>query len=156
MHKADFLRMIAAEEEAEYSPVAGMLTSGYGFAGYFNGRLNAGLDETCVLINARLVDLRAPEGPASRPRVADFNQFIEEIVQQSYQSEEPVQAPRRDFFGRSIPLAGIPFDQVAVVYPVNQIGKMMKALHSERHATPTFLDFENKSVVLRLLLAKLW
>lgn len=156
MNRADFLRMIGAEEGSEYMPVAGMLASGYGFAGYFNARLNAGFHETCVLINARLADLRAPEGPSSRPRVSDFNQFIEEIVQQSYQSEEPVQAPRRDFFGRSIPLAGIPLNQVAVVYPVSQIGKMMKELHGERHATPTFLDFENRSVVLRILRAKLW
>jgi len=133
-----------------------MLTSGYGFAGYFNADLNSGLGETCVLVNARLVDLRGPEGSTARPRVSDFNQFIEEIVQQSYLPDGEVRAPRQDVFGRSIPLAAIPFDQVAVVYPVSQIGKMMESLHKERHGMPSFLDFDNKSVILKALRRKLW
>jgi len=156
MHKADFLRMIGAEDEAEYTPVAGMLTSGYGFAGYYNASLNEGLHETCVLVNARLVDLRGPEGSTARPRVSDFNQFIEEIVQQSYQTTEEVRAPRQDVFGRSIPLAGIPFDQVAVIYPVNQIGKLMERVQSEQQRVPSFLDFDNRSLVLKVLRKKLW
>jgi len=157
MKRSDFLRLAGADEGAEYAPVAGMLESGYGFAGYFNSRLNEGLDDTCVLMNARLVDLRgAEEEPSYRPRISDFNDFVEEIVRQSYQSEETPQRPRDDAYGRSIPLAAIPFGQIAVVYPVSHIAKMMADLERERKKVPAFFDLDNKSIILKLLRTKLW
>jgi len=156
MKKSDFLRLVGAREGAEYAPVAGMLSCGYGFVGYFNGRANEGLDETCVLINARLVDLRGGEEDVTGPRISDFSEFVEEIVRQSYQSDETPEEPRSDVFGRSIPLAAIPFDEVAVVYPVAQIGRMMEDLERERKRIPSFFDLDNKSIILKLLRTKLW
>ena len=156
MNKSDFTRLIGAEEESEYTPVGGMLTSGYGFAGYFNSQLNQGMSDTCVLINARLVDLRGPTGTTTQPRIADFSQFIEEIVMQSYESEDGAERPTGDVFGKSIPLAGIPLDQVVVVYPVKRIGSLMQSLQEEQQRMPDFLDFDKKSVVLKMLRTKLW
>ena len=156
MKKSDVLRLVGAREGAEYAPVAGMLSCGYGFVGYFNGRANEGLEETCVLINARLVDLRSDGEDVTEPRITDFSEFVEEIVRQSYQAEKPPGEPRSDVFGRSIPLAAIPFDQVAVVYPVAQIGRMMADVERERKKIPSFFDLDNKSIVLKFFRAKLW
>jgi len=156
MKKADFLRIVGAGEGTEYTPVAGMLRSGYGFAGYFNDRLNEDLDETLVLVNVRLVDIHGTAEPGTQPRISNFNDFVEEIVLENYQSAQAPQSPRRDIYGKSVPLAAIPFDEVAVVYPVSQIGKMMRSLHREQKKIPNFLDFGNKSLILKILRTKLW
>ena len=165
MKRSDFLRLISGKEKVEYAPVAGMLRSGYGFAGYFNSRLNEDLEATCVLVNTRLVDLRGGDEPAGGPRIAGFSDFLEEIVRQSYhtgeagEEEAPEQPPLEttsDIFGKSIPLAAIPFDEIAVVYPVAQIGRMMADLQRERKRIPTFFDLDNKSIILKLLRTRLW
>ena len=52
MIKEDFLKVVAPGG-AEYAPVAGMLRSGYGFAGYFNSKLNEEVAHTFILVNAR-------------------------------------------------------------------------------------------------------
>jgi len=53
-------------------------------------------------------------------------------------------------------LAAIPFDQVAVIYPIGRISKMMQKLKFEKKKTPSFLDIDNKSIVLKILRTKLW
>ncbi len=156
MQKGDFLQIVGAGGGTEYAPVAGMLQSGYSFAGYYNSALNAGLDATCVILNARLVDLRSTADVPTRPHVSDFNEFVEDIVLKNYLSDQPPQAPRSDLYGKSIPLAAIPYDQIAVVYPVGQIGKMMQAVQRESKKLPSFLDFDDKSLVLKVLRTKLW
>ncbi len=156
MKKADFLRLIGGGKGAEYTPVAGMLQSGYGFAGYFNDRLNEHLDETLVLINVRLVDIRGTVESGTQPRISDFNDFVEEIVLQNYETAQAPRIPRSDIYGKSVPLAAIPFNQLAAVYPVGQIGKMMQNLEREKKKAPSFLDFDNKSLVLKILRTKLW
>ena len=156
MKRTDFVRLIGADQGAEYAPVAGMTQCGYGFAGYFNSRLNEGVDETCVLVNVRLVSLCGEGADASRPHIADFNEFVEEIVRQSYRSAAAPEIPRKDAYGRSIPLAAIPYDQVAVLYPVAHMGKLMEALQKEQKRIPTFLDLDNKSIILKFLRTKLW
>ncbi len=156
MEKEDFLRVVATTEETEYSPVAGMLQAGYGFAGYFNDDLNKRFDNTCLLINVRLVDLRAVGETPGRPRIADFTEFVEDIVMTSYAPDEAPGTPRRDIYGHSIPLAAIPFREIVLVYPVTRIGKMVEAFHREEKKLPSFLDFDNRSVVLKVLRTKLW
>ena len=156
MRREDFLRIIGAEEGTEYAPVAGMLSSGYGFAGYYNSRLNEDMERTCVLINARLVDLRGIQESRSAPRISDFAEFVEQIVRQNYQAKDAPQAARSDMYGKSIPLAAISLDEIAVAYPVAQIGKMMGRLKGKKTVLPGFLDFESKSEVLKILRTKVW
>lgn len=163
MKRSEFLRLVTGGEEAEYAPVAGMLECGYGFAGYFNSRLNENLEDTCVLINARLIDLRSEEGVSSRPRITDFSDFVEEIVRLNYPSGEDREEGQPEsaglggeVFGKSIPLAAIPFDEIAVLYPVARIGQMMEELHRQRRKIPSFFDLDNKSIILKLLRTKLW
>ena len=156
MNRADFLRIVGASNGVEYAPVAGMLRSGYGFAGYFNSHLNEGMEGTAVLINARLVDIRGRSDSSRQPRVTDFGQFVEEIVMENYEASDEPKLPRTDVYGKSIPLAAIPLSEVAVVYPVGHIGRLMQSLEREQKQIPSFLDFDNRSLVLKLLRTKLW
>ena len=157
MNKSDFIKLVGGGDHVDYAPVAGMLESGYGFAGFYNTALNEGLEDSCVLLNARLVDLRSDSSSRSHPQIADFNEFVEEIVQQSYPSVDEPKMPRKDVYGKSIPLAAIPFSQISIVYPVGHIGKMMKDLQRrENFKLPGFLDFDNKSLILKVLRTKLW
>jgi hypothetical protein len=68
MRKSDFARIIGVTTDTDYAPVAGMLQNGYGFVGHFDNRLNEGLEETLVVINARLADLREKAGVPGVPR----------------------------------------------------------------------------------------
>ena len=154
MKKTDFLQIVGEGEE--YAPVAGILQGGYGFAGYFNSSLNQSMDDSCVIINARLADLRGAGEGSGKPRIADFDQFVEDIVLTSYLPQQAPEEPRSDFYGKSIPLVAIPYDQVAVIYPVGQIGKMMQELQREQKKVPSFLDLDDKSIVLKILRTKLW
>ena len=158
MKKQDLLKLIGETNGAEYAPIAGMLHSGYGFVGFFNSTLNEGMEETFVLLNARLVDLRqAGDERSHSPRIADFNEFIEEIVQQRYPSGDEPQLPHKDVYGKSIPLAAVPLDEITVIYPVGHITKMLKSLQKkESSKLPDFLDFDQKSIVLKVLRARLW
>ncbi|MFN8709750.1 MAG: hypothetical protein ACK50J_24015, partial [Planctomyces sp.] len=86
MNREDFLRLAGGSKETghDYLPVACMLASGYGCVGYFNSSINEGLDDTIVLLNARLVDLRQEDGHSRRGKVADFNDFLEVVVSTHY------------------------------------------------------------------------
>ena len=156
MKKADFLRIIGAGKETEYAPVAGMLRDGYAFAGYFNSRLNKDIDDTLILVNTRLVDIREKGGSRSQPRISDFNEFVEEIALSSYGKGKPSEGPRKDVYGTSIPLAAVAFGEVVVVYPIDQIGKLLAKLEREQKKVPRFLDVDNESLVLKILRVKLW
>ena len=156
MKKEDFLRIVGAGNGVEYAPVAGMLRNGYGFAGYFNSQLNQGMEETFVLLNARLVNIRRDTESRTPPRLSDFGEFVEEIVMENYQSSDEPKLPRSDVYGKSIPLAAIPLNELSVVYPVGHIGRMMQTIEKEQNTIPSFLDFDNKSLLLKLLRTKLW
>jgi hypothetical protein len=156
MRKSDFARIIGASTDTDYAPVAGMLQNGYGFVGYFNSRINDGLEETLVVVNVRLADLREKGGVPGMPRIADFNDFVEEIVMRSYDEGKTPAAPVSDIYGKSIPLVALNYDQVAVVYPISQIHKLMAEAAGKEKRPPSFLDFENKSVILKALRTKLW
>ena len=64
----------------------------------------------------------------------------------------------------TIPLTAIPVSEIAMLYPVAHIAKLLKTAkrvaQGDRSGAmaevPTFLDFNNKSVVLKVLRAKIW
>lgn len=207
MNKKEFLRLAGADQQAaEYMPIALLLRSGYGCAGYFNSAMNVGLDESIVLMNARLIDLS--ETTDGTPRITDFNDFLEEIVSQYFKAGESASERLSDTYGRSIPLAAIPLGEISVLYPIAQIGRAMHFIKSTKEQPaskaydvsevevgpnlvavnsgtkpkvakpksapvkagvvagkttedhdekmPTFLDFENKSIVVAILRTKIW
>ena len=156
MNPKDFQKLVGAEQsENEYVPVACLLTSDYGCVGFFNSRLNDELEDTCVLLNARLVKLA--ESGKMRSVISDFNSFIEEIVAHHIDESDGPSIPDHDgMLGTSIPLTAISFSQIALVYPISRISALLKLAEESEAGVPTFLDFNNKSVVLKLLRTKLW
>lgn len=137
MNRRDFLKVIGADEKpVEYMPVACLLRSGYGCAGYFNTSLNQALDEVCTLLNARLIPLQ-PTGSTHREHgaVRDFNEFIEEVVLQYFKGGDDDESPMPMHWGRNIPLASLRYDEIAVLYPVAHIGQMMRGLRPTTEET---------------------
>ena len=153
MNRNDFLQLIGGNDASEYVPVACLLREGYGCAGYFNAAANRGLLDSVVLANARLVEFR--QARAGQAAIGDFSEFIEEIVQRQFRSEESPVSVDGDEYGKAIPLMAIPMSEISVVYPVAKIGQMMKAMDKGAEP-PAFLDFENKSIILKVLRTKLW
>ncbi len=165
MNRQDFLKLIGAKSgQADYLPVACLLKTGYACAGFFNSALNDDFTGTCVLVNARLVELAGVTHETQRSAIHDFNEFIEHVVTGVLQgSEGDVEALFSDDlrFGKSIPLSAISFDDISVVYPVGHISTLLRRVEEDPSVkqagnVPTFLDFENKSVVLKILKTKLW
>ncbi len=163
----DILQLIGVSDspENDYTPVACLLNSGYGCVGYFNRSVNESLNDTVVLLNMRLVDLRVEESHSRRGRVADFNDFLQDVVAQHVQEEsEKEDDDRSENRSDTIPLTAIPVNEIAMLYPVAHIAKLLKSAqrvtHGDRSHTmtevPTFLDFNNKSIVLKVLRAKIW
>jgi hypothetical protein len=164
MNRDDFVKLIGSESAgSDYVPVAFLLRSGYACAGYYHGAINNDLSSTCVVLNAHLIELQDGNGSAGRPSIHDFNDFLEEIVTTFYGPErQPGDAlTRRPQYSKSIPLAAIPLDEIAVMYPVSHIGALMRrAEEVERTASqgkkrPTFLDLD-RSEIINLLRSKLW
>jgi hypothetical protein len=156
MKQRDFLKLIGADKsESDFLPVACLLQSGYGCVGYYHQALNEGLDDTCVLVNARLVDLPGEEVQGTKFTIHDFNDFLEEIVANFQTGKQDPLVPKRDEFGKSIPLNAIPLQQIAILYPVSHIGALLERLVSKSEETPSFLDFANSEIV-QLLRMKLW
>ena len=155
MNRNDFLRLIGAESgEAEYLPLAVLLRSGYACAGYFNSSLNDELISTCVLLNARLMELSGGS-ESRRPTLHDFNEFLEEIVGSLESPDAESANPRGDAYGPSIPLTVVPYEEIAVLYPVAQIGALLQRAREVRQGVPSFLDL-NKSEIVRLLRTRIW
>ncbi len=118
--------------------------------------INEGLLDTCVLVNARIIEFREPKQDEKKPTISNFNEFIQEIVLGYYQANERTTTPSRDIYGSSIPLTALPFDHITVLYPVARIGDLMRRAMHDTSTLPSFLDFDDKSVVLKLLRTKLW
>ena len=151
--------------ESDYTPIACLLNSGYGCVGYFNPSVNENLSDTIVLLNMRLVDLRLEEGHSRRGRVADFNDFLQDVVAQHVKAEAEIASTEEtESMDGTIPLTAIPVSEIAMLYPVAHIAKLLKMAQrvtkSEHPETsdevPSFLDFNNKSIVLKVLRTKLW
>jgi len=158
MLRSDFVTLIGSQSgKADYIPVACLLRNGYGVAGYFNTPVNDGLAETCVLVNARLLDLSA--AGESRRGLHNFSDFVEEIVTRMTREDEFSTDSELEESGRvggSVPLTAIPYGEITVVYPISRIRHLLQRVQEDPQTTPTFLDFQNKSIVLKLLTAKLW
>lgn len=168
MQRADFLKLVGGKSEmADYVPVACMLKNGYACAGYYNQTVNDQYAETCVLVNARMVDLREPQRRTEKAAIHDFGEFLEQFVvgvmEKKPKSKKRVDEETESFpeqFGKSIPLTAISFDEIAIVYPVARIGNLLRQANEQAKSNPTevpsFLDFQNKSVVVKALMTKLW
>ena len=124
MNREDFVKLVGtAADESQYLPVAFLLRNGYACAGYYHAAVNEGLVSTCVLLNARLIEMQGESKLSGRPSINDFNDFLEEVVVDFCEtSDEDVPSHHSDTYGKSIPLTAIPYDQIAVVYPVAHIG----------------------------------
>ncbi len=165
MNRDDVLNLIASSKstDTEYVPVATLLSSGYGCVGYYNQSINQNLIESLVLLNARLVDLRPDENHSRHGRASDFNDFLQDVVTQHVHSDSSDDASASEPAEGTIPLTAIPLREIAILYPVAHIATLLKSARKvtqgERSTTqdvPTFLDFNNKSIVLKVLRTKLW
>ena len=156
MNREDLVKLIGVgSSEAEYLPVAFLLCNGYACAGYYHAAVNEGLSSACVLLNAHLAALEGGK-TTGRATIADFNEFLEEIVADFCAPGREARPPARsEIYGTSIPLTAIPFDQIAVVYPVAHIGALMRRAEQQEKRRPTFLDLD-KSEIVGLLRTKLW
>ena len=160
----DVLRLIGGSDspDSDYMPIACLLNSGYGCVGYFNSSVNERLSDTIVLLNMRLVDLRVEEGHSRRGRIADFNDFLQDVVAQHVKADED--GDESEAIEGTIPLTAIPVGEIAMLYPVAHIAELLKSAKrvtpncssDASSEVPTFLDFNNKSIVLKVLRAKIW
>ena len=166
MQRAEFLKLIGGKSDnSEYIPVACLLRNGYACAGYVNQSINEQYADLCILLNAKMVDLREPGRRTERGAIQDFGDFLEEFVMgivdkkkrdkkkknESSEDSESLQ----DQFGKSIPLTAISYDEMAVVYPVTPISDLLRRAGDEDKVN-SFFDFENKSMVLKVLRTKIW
>ncbi|MFZ1932548.1 MAG: hypothetical protein WCB27_04770 [Thermoguttaceae bacterium] len=157
MNRDDFVKLVGvASDDDQYVPVAFLLCNGYACAGYYHPPVNKGLAGACVLLNARLIELRGDNKVGGQPSINDFNEFLEEIVVNFCEpSGNGKPSSRTDAYGKSIPLTAIPFEQIAVVYPVAHIGSLMRRAERQKTRPPRFLDL-NQSEIIKLLQTKLW
>jgi hypothetical protein len=156
MNRSDFIKLVGVESKAEYLPVAFLLRNGYACAGYYHSAVNDELVDTCVLLNAQLIELRGEDHGGGHPTICDFNDFLEEIVMEYCEPDGGAQTrSHRDIYGKSIPMTAIPYDQISVVYPMAHIGALIRRAGQQRSRLPTFLDL-GKSEILNLLRTKLW
>ena len=168
MQRDEFLKLIGGKSDGtEYIPVACLLKNGYACAGYVNQAVNDPFTDLCLLVNARMVDLREPSRRTERGAIHDFSEFLEEFVigmmdkaSQDHDVIEDAQDSLHQRFGKCIPLTAVAFSEIAIVYPVARIGNLLRQVNVEAKAdpqqVPSFLDFENRSVVLKALRTKLW
>ena len=157
MNRDDFVKLVGvASDDAEYLPVAFLLCNGYACAGYYHAAINKGLGNTCVLLNARLMELWGEKKANGQPSINDFNKFLEEIVVNFCEpSGKDGSSLRTHAYIKSVPMTAIPFEQIAVVYPVAHIGALMRRAEQQKIRPHGFLDL-NKSEIVKLLPTKLW
>lgn len=181
MFRDDFVKLVGtASHDNQYLPVAFLLCNGYACAGYYHAAVNEGLSSTCVLLNARLIELQGETKLGGRASINDFNDFLEDVVADFCEPNVDGRSlPRSDTYGKSIPLTAIPYDQIAVVYPVAHIGALMcragqqqqqeqhqdqqqqpdqpqrPEQEQQRRRPPSFFDLD-KSEILHLIRTKLW
>lgn len=166
MNRQDFAKLVGADEQQlDYNPIALLLRDGYGVAGYYNSTLNSEMNDTAVLLNARMVQLEGESSHSTRPAIHNFNDFIEEIVA-NVSNENGQPGDTLDEYGKSVPLMAIPLDAIFVVYPVCHISELLRRASAEdkpkdedsdesEKRLPTFLDLD-RSEIIRLLKTKIW
>ncbi|MFO1094434.1 MAG: hypothetical protein U0992_14185 [Planctomycetaceae bacterium] len=159
MDVKELSRLIGAKSgKAEYLPVAFLLKTGYACYGHYNSATNEGMTDLCVLLNVRLLDLSQSKEKA-RPTVRDFSDFLEDVVVRASKTDaeraEDDDKLAKSKFGKAIPIAAVALNEIAIVYPVAQIGAMLRRARDRGEPASSLLDFE-KSEVLQLLRMKLW
>ena len=157
MNREDFVKLAGVGAgSGESTPVAFLLNNSYACAGYYHPAVNEDLMSTCVLLNARLIELQGSQVSGNRPTIQDFNEFLEEIVNGLCESEGTAGTRlNRDAYGKSVPLMAVPFAQISVVYPVAHIGALMRRVEKKPDQVPSFFDLD-RSEVVRLLRTRLW
>jgi len=170
MHRNDFLKLIGAESNvAKFLPVAGLLRNGNGCVGHYNVMMNEGLVETCVLLNARIIEFKEARAGGGRGTIQDFSDFLEDVVARvTSDGEQDTLALDNSDFGKAIPLTAIALDEIIILYPVSHIRSLLERTSQAQSSAaaqgapsdnpaeiPTFLDFE-QSPVLKVLRMKLW
>ena len=104
MNREDFIKLVgAASAKAEYLPVAFLLRNGYACAGYYHSAVNEDLNSTCVLLNARLIELQAENRVSGQPSINDFNDFLEEVVAGFSEPKATGSSPRTAPMARASP-----------------------------------------------------
>jgi len=176
MQRTEFLKLIGKKlEGTEYIPVACLLQNGYACAGFIHPTTAEQFAEVALLVNAQMIDLREPVRKNERGAIHDFSDFLEEfvlgVIEKKPKSGKKKAAPVDEYsedeeesfrsrFGKRIPLTAIAYDQIAVVYPIGRIGDLIQQVNAETKGdekkVPSFLDFENSSVVVKVLKTKLW
>jgi hypothetical protein len=165
MNRDDVLRLLGDSPETVpvYAPVACLLNSGYGCVGYYNHSINEKLSDSLVLLNARLVDLRGDDAHSRRGQVSDFNDFLQDVVAEHVRGDAGKDSGQADSDNGTIPLTVLPVREIAILYPVAHIASLLKSAQRVQHGDgsgdqpiPTFLDFNNRSVVLKVLRTRLW
>src|SRR5258708_3868993 len=153
MDRKDFLKLIGADTKAEYVPVAFLLKSGYAGIGYYNSAVNEGFGDSCILLNTKLIEMESST-QQNRPAIRDFNEFLEEVVADESNGDNGRKKRKKTEVGKAIPLTAIPLSEFAVLYPVSQIGALLRRSREEGKL-PTFFDL-SKSEILGLLRLRLW
>jgi|GEM_PF-1067635 len=149
MNRRDFLKVIGADQQsAEYLPVACLLRSGYGCVGYFNSALNTALDEVCTLLNVRVMGFGANGNGREHAVVKDFNEFLEDVVMEFYKAGGVGESSIPDVYGKSIPLSCIRYDEIAILYPVAQIGRMMQMFAKVKPGSEEMVDAQRQAAQL--------
>jgi len=166
MDVKELARLIGAKSgNAEYLPVALLLKTGYACFGHYNSAVNEGIKDLCVLLNVRLIDL-TQSTTKTRASIRDFSDFLEDVVARAARKdeddEEPDAVPDKGKFGKAIPIAAVVLDEIAIVYPVAQIGALVRRSRDQAKtpaapAAPasSLLDID-KSEILSVLRMKLW
>ncbi len=144
MNGSDLRKIIGTTDgETDYAPVGMLLRSGYACYGHFNSNVNDGLDETLVVLNASLMELKASVDH-NRPSVEDFREFLLDMVA-AYDVGAAADIAIPESFGKQIPLIAIPMDEIALVYPVSHIIELLsRADKTKNRTTPTLLRFRSK------------
>lgn len=153
MNSNDFLLVMGRSKEQKYLPVAGLLEMNYGFFGYFNPDINDEMVESVILLNTTLFKFDQDNGgESSTYHIRDFNDFLEEFV---LEQKTEVTTRMQEEYGKSMPACLIPLKKIVALYPMSKIRDIVKAVEEET-PHPTFLDFNNRSVVLKVLRKKIW
>jgi hypothetical protein len=160
MDVKELSRLIGAKSgKAEFLPVAFLLKTGYACYGHYNSTVNQGLSDLCVLLNVQLLDLTATM-QKSRNTIRDFSDFLEDVVVRASKSDAETtdsDEPRpKSKFGKAIPIAAVATSDIAIVYPVAQIGALLRRSRDQGESLATTLMDFKKSEIRALLLTKLW
>lgn len=156
MTREDFVKLIGADKDnSDYIPIAFLLRSGYACSGNYNAALNKGFTDLCIMLNLQLIEIRT-ETSHGKPVIADFSDFLEEVIVAATTGKKlKKKKSLGEGFGKTVPIAAIPLDEIAVIYPMSQIETIMRRAEEGEAPASSFLDM-GQSEILAVLRTKLW